>query len=212
VTSFWARRTTSHEECLSEIARLPGVLPGRQHAVVASSALVPRNEPTLLFTNAGMVQFKNVFTAPRSGPTAAHQRAEMRARRGKHKRSRQCRLHRRHHTFFEMLGNFSFGDYFKDDAIAFAWDITQRGGPAKDKLWSDPSSALRRAGCGRRSPAFDAHHRPCGTCGRWVHRPLRLCSEYSSTRRAWPAGARSPDEDGDRFLNSGTSSHAIRAV
>jgi len=85
----------------------------QQHEILASSSLVPADDPTLLFTNAGMVQFKDVFLgAEKVGYTA------------------------RHHTFFEMLGNFSFGDYFKKDAIQFAWDLlTQEYGLDKDRLW-----------------------------------------------------------------------------
>jgi alanyl-tRNA synthetase len=90
----------------------------RGRAVVAA---VPRNDPTLMFTNAGMVQFKNVFTGLEKRPISrAVTGAEMRARRRQAQRPRQCRLHARHHTFFEMLGNFSFGDYFKDRAIELA--------------------------------------------------------------------------------------------
>src|ERR1700743_1157136 len=99
----------------------------RQHAVVPSSPLVPRNDPTLLFTNAGMVQFKNNFTGQekRANPRATSAQKCVRAG-GKHNDLDNVGYTARHHTFFEMLGNFSFGDYFKDDAIRFAWDLITR--------------------------------------------------------------------------------------
>ena len=109
----------------------------REHRVVRSSSLVPANDPTLLFTNAGMNQFKDVFLGQerRDYTRAASSQKCVRAG-GKHNDLENVGYTRRHHTFFEMLGNFSFGDYFKTDAIAFAWElITKEYGLPKDKLF-----------------------------------------------------------------------------
>src|SRR5262245_63005252 len=94
------------------------------HEVVASSPLVPRNDPTLMFVNAGMVQFKNVFTGLEQRPysRAATSQKCVRAG-GKHNDLENVGYTTRHHTFFEMLGNFSFGDYFKERAIELAWNL-----------------------------------------------------------------------------------------
>src|SRR6201997_5068777 len=108
----------------------------RQHTVVASSPLVPRNDPTLMFTNAGMVQFKNVFTGLEKRPytRAASSQKCVRAG-GKHNDLDNVGYTARHHTFFEMLGNFSFGDYFKDRAIDLAWKlVTKEFGIPADRL------------------------------------------------------------------------------
>src|ERR1700735_984745 len=109
---------------------------GQKHAVVESSPLVPRNDPTLMFTNAGMVQFKNVFTGAESRPYKRATTAQKCVRAGgKHNDLENVGYTARHHTFFEMLGNFSFGDYFKPDAIEFAWKlITNDFGLSPDKL------------------------------------------------------------------------------
>ena len=108
------------------------------HTVVASSPLVPGNDPTLMFTNSGMVQFKDVFLGEdkRSYVRAASVQACLRAG-GKHNDLENVGYTARHHTFFEMLGNFSFGDYFKRDAITFAWELlTEHFKLPKEKLWA----------------------------------------------------------------------------
>ena len=109
---------------------------GHGHEIVASSPLVPRNDPTLMFTNSGMVQFKNVFTGleHREIPRAVTSQKCVRAG-GKHNDLDNVGYTARHLTFFEMLGNFSFGDYFKELAIPLTWDLlTKDFGLAKDKL------------------------------------------------------------------------------
>ncbi len=107
------------------------------HAVVASSPLVPGNDPTLLFTNSGMVQFKDVFLGKDKRPYSRATTAQRSVRAGgKHNDLENVGYTARHHTFFEMLGNFSFGDYFKRDAIRYAWELlTAVYGLPKDKLW-----------------------------------------------------------------------------
>ncbi|MFL4971722.1 MAG: alanine--tRNA ligase-related protein, partial [Xanthobacteraceae bacterium] len=109
---------------------------GNEHEVVASSPLVPRNDPTLMFTNAGMVQFKNVFTGLEKRPYRRAVTAQKCVRAGgKHNDLDNVGYTARHHTFFEMLGNFSFGDYFKDRAIELAWNlVTGEFGLPVDRL------------------------------------------------------------------------------
>ncbi|SHE43237.1 alanyl-tRNA synthetase [Loktanella atrilutea] len=180
------------------------------HEVVASSPLVPRNDPTLMFANSGMVQFKNLFTGVE---TRDYQRATtaqkcVRAG-GKHNDLDNVGYTARHHTFFEMLGNFSFGDYFKDDAIAFAWELlTKDFGLNKDKLLvtvyhtDDEAAAIWKKVAGItddriiRIPTDDNFWRmgPTGPCG--------PCTEifYDHGDSIWGGPPGSAEEDGDRFI------------
>jgi len=126
------------------------------HAVVPSSPLVPGNDPTLLFTNAGMVQFKDVFLGAekRSYTRAASSQRCVRAG-GKHNDLDQVGYTARHHTFFEMLGNFSFGDYFKQDAIAYAWELLTG-------VWALPKEKLLVTIYHTDDEAFDIWHKTIG--------------------------------------------------
>ncbi|MHC0053914.1 alanine--tRNA ligase [Actibacterium sp. D379-3] len=180
------------------------------HEVVDSSPLVPRNDPTLMFANSGMVQFKNLFTGVE---TRDYQRATtaqkcVRAG-GKHNDLDNVGYTARHHTFFEMLGNFSFGDYFKEEAIPFAWELlTKDFGIDKNKLLvtvyhTDDEAAdiwKKVAGLGDdriiRIPTNDNFWMmgPTGPCG--------PCSEifYDHGDHIWGGPPGSPEEDGDRFI------------
>ena len=183
---------------------------GHGHEVLASSPLVPQNDPTLLFTNAGMVQFKNVFTG-------AEQRAYNRAvtsqkcvrAGGKHNDLENVGYTVRHNTFFEMLGNFSFGDYFKDVAIELAWNlVTKEFGLPFEKLLvtvyseDDEAYALWQKIAGLpeskiiRIPTSDnfwamGDTGPCGPCS-------EIFYDHGPSIPGGPPG--SPDEDGDRFI------------
>ncbi len=180
------------------------------HEVVASSPLVPRNDPTLLFTNAGMVQFKNVFTGVEKRPYSRAATAQKCVRAGgKHNDLENVGYTARHHTFFEMLGNFSFGDYFKDVAIELAWNlVTREFGLAKDRLlvtvFSEDDEAFdlwrRIAGLPEhkviRIPTSDnfwamGDTGPCGPCS-------EIFYDHGEHIPGGPPG--SPDQDGDRFI------------
>ena len=178
------------------------------HTVVPSSPLVPRNDPTLLFTNAGMVQFKNLFVGAekRDYVRAASVQKCVRAG-GKHNDLDNVGYTARHHTFFEMLGNFSFGDYFKEEAISFAWDlVTKKLALPKDKLLVTvyPTDAVARGLwqkiAGLPDSRIIGHESnlwamgPVGPCG--------YCSEifYDQGDKVAGGPPGSPDEDGDRFL------------
>ena len=137
------------------------------HEVVASSPLVPGNDPTLLFTNAGMVQFKDVFLGDdkRSYSTAASSQRCVRAG-GKHNDLENVGYTARHHTFFEMLGNFSFGDYFKREAIQYAWEfLTETLGLPEERLWV---TVFRRRRRGRGYLAQGNEGRPEAFCAPWA--------------------------------------------
>ncbi|KQZ78286.1 alanine--tRNA ligase [Mesorhizobium sp. Root157] len=180
------------------------------HEVVASSPLVPRNDPTLMFTNAGMVQFKNVFTGLESRPYSRATTSQKCVRAGgKHNDLDNVGYTARHHTFFEMLGNFSFGDYFKERAIELAWNlITREFGLAKDRLLvtvyhTDDAAAdfwKKIAGLPDekiiRIPTSDnfwamGDTGPCGPCS-------EIFYDHGDHIPGGPPG--SPDEDGDRFI------------
>ena len=182
----------------------------KDHQVVASSPLVPRNDPTLMFVNSGMVQFKNLFTGQetRDYVRAASAQKCVRAG-GKHNDLDNVGYTARHHTFFEMMGNFSFGDYFKEQAIAQAWDlITKDFGIDKSRLYvtvyhTDEEAAdiwKKYAGLPDdriiRIATDDNFWRmgPTGPCG--------PCTEifYDHGPHIWGGPPGSAQEDGDRFI------------
>ncbi|MEC8641614.1 MAG: alanine--tRNA ligase-related protein, partial [Pseudomonadota bacterium] len=180
------------------------------HEIVDSSPLVPQNDPTLMFTNAGMVQFKNLFTGleTRSYNRAVTSQKCVRAG-GKHNDLENVGYTARHHTFFEMLGNFSFGDYFKENAIELAWNlVTREFGLDSSKLLvtvyhEDDEAAdhwKKIAGLGddriiriATSDNFWAmgDTGPCGPCS-------EIFYDHGDHIPGGPPG--SPDEDGDRFI------------
>ncbi|HTB29861.1 MAG TPA: alanine--tRNA ligase [Steroidobacteraceae bacterium] len=180
------------------------------HAVVPSSSLVPGNDPTLLFTNAGMVQFKDVFLGKetRDYSRAASAQRCVRAG-GKHNDLENVGYTARHHTFFEMLGNFSFGDYFKREAIHFAWNfVTGTLGIPKDRLWvtvytEDDEAARvwteeigispnRCTRMGEQSNFWSMGETgPCGPC-------TEIFYDHGQDIAGGPPG--SPDEEGDRYV------------
>jgi len=187
------------------------------HQLVPSASLIPANDPTLLFTNAGMVQFKDVFTGKESRPyhRATSSQRCVRAG-GKHNDLENVGYTARHHTFFEMLGNFSFGDYFKRDAIQYAWELlTQVYGLPAEKLWVTvyqeddeaydiwaneikvPVERIIRIGDNKGARyASDnfwqmADTGPCGPCTEIF---------YDHGPQIWGGPPGSPEEDGDRYI------------
>ncbi len=182
----------------------------QQHQAVKSSSLIPGNDPTLLFVNAGMVQFKDVFLGAekRAYTRAASSQRCVRAG-GKHNDLDQVGYTARHHTFFEMLGNFSFGDYFKREAIQFAWDfLTKELGLPVEKLWvtvfeeDDEAEKIWRDEIGfpadkiSRIGAKDNFWQmgdtgPCGPC-------TEIFYDHGEDIAGGPPGT--PEEDGDRFI------------
>ena len=182
----------------------------KQHQVVPSSSLVPGNDPTLLFTNAGMVQFKDVFLGrEKLGYTRATSSQRCVRAGGKHNDLENVGYTARHHTFFEMLGNFSFGDYFKREAINFAWEfLTVEVGLPAEKLWvtvfeEDEEAAdiwLKEVGVDpNRFGRIGAKDNfwamgdtgPCGPC-------TEIFYDHGEDIPGGPPG--SPDEDGDRYI------------
>ncbi|WP_206999750.1 alanine--tRNA ligase [Trinickia mobilis] len=187
------------------------------HTIVRSSSLVPGNDPTLLFTNSGMVQFKDVFLGAESRPYSRATTAQRSVRAGgKHNDLENVGYTARHHTFFEMLGNFSFGDYFKRDAIHYAWELlTSVYKLPKDKLWVTvykeddeaydiwakevgvPAERIIRIGDNKGARyASDnfwqmADTGPCGPCSEIF---------YDHGPEVWGGPPGSPEEDGDRYI------------
>ena len=191
-------------------ARFLDFFEGHGHQVVPSSSLVPHGDPTLLFTNAGMVQFKDVFLgqAKRDCPRAVTDQRCVRAG-GKHNDLENVGYTARHHTFFEMLGNFSFGDYFKREAIGYAWELlTEDFGLPADKLWVTvfeeddeaagiwldeigvPKEQFSRAGVTDNFWTM-GDTGPCGPCS-------EIFYDHGSAVSGGPPG--SPDADGDRYV------------
>ena len=170
------------------------------HEVVPSSPLVPRNDPTLMFTNAGMVQFKNVFTGLEKRPYARAATAQKCVRAGgKHNDLDNVGYTARHHTFFEMLGNFSFGDYFKDRAIELAWNlITKEFGLPADRLMvtvyvdDDEAFGLWKKIAGLPDEQDHPHRRLATISGRWATPARAARARKSSTITASTSPAARP--------------------
>ena len=182
----------------------------RNHQVVASSSLVPANDPTLLFTNAGMVQFKELFLGEESRDYSRATTSQRCVRAGgKHNDLENVGYTARHHTFFEMLGNFSFGDYFKREAIQFAWEfLTVELEMPPEKLWitvfedDDEAAAIwldeikidsnRFSRLGEKDNFWAMGDTgPCGPCS-------EIFYDHGPGVFGGPPG--SPDEDGDRYI------------
>jgi len=187
-----------------------GFFEKHEHTLVASSSLVPADDPTLLFTNAGMVQFKDVFLGREKRPYTRATSSQRCVRAGgKHNDLENVGYTARHHTFFEMLGNFSFGDYFKEEAIRFAWSfLTEELGIPEQRLWVtvyeddqqaediwlkqlkiDPQRFSRLGAEGNFWSMGDIG--PCGPC-------TEIFYDHGEAIAGGPPG--SPDEDGDRYI------------
>ena len=182
----------------------------KQHQAIASSSLVPGNDPTLLFTNAGMVQFKDVFLGADKRPYTRATSSQRCVRAGgKHNDLENVGYTARHHTFFEMLGNFSFGDYFKEDAIKFAWEFLTT-------VLKLPTEKLLVTVYHTDDEAFDIWHKQVGLPADRIIRitttdnfwsmgdtgPCGPCSEifYDHGDDIWGGPPGSAEEDGDRFI------------
>ncbi|AJX00487.1 alanine--tRNA ligase [Burkholderia gladioli] len=187
------------------------------HTIVRSSSLVPGNDPTLLFTNSGMVQFKDVFLGTESRPYSRATTSQRSVRAGgKHNDLENVGYTARHHTFFEMLGNFSFGDYFKKDAIHYSWELlTSVYGLPKEKLWVTvyhdddeaydiwakevgvPTERIIRIGDNKGARYASDNFWQMGDTG-----PCGPCSEifYDHGPDVWGGPPGSPEEDGDRYI------------
>ncbi|MFT5391347.1 MAG: alanyl-tRNA synthetase [Gammaproteobacteria bacterium] len=180
------------------------------HEIVPTSPLVPGNDPTLLFTNAGMVQFKDVFTGADKRPYSRAVTAQRCVRAGgKHNDLENVGYTARHHTFFEMLGNFSFGDYFKREAIQNAWELLTKGyGIPSERLWitvfenDDEAEAIWRdeigvpadriTRCGEKDNFWSMGDTgPCGPCS-------EIFYDHGPEVEGGPPGT--PEEDGDRYI------------
>jgi alanyl-tRNA synthetase len=191
-------------------AQFLGYFEEQGHKIVESSPLVPGNDPTLLFTNAGMVQFKDVFLGTDKRPYSRAVTSQRCVRAGgKHNDLENVGYTARHHTFFEMLGNFSFGDYSKRDAIRFAWRLlTEQFGMPADKLWvtvyedDDEAEDLwfndigidqsRFSRCGAKDNFWSMGDTgPCGPCSEIF---------YDHGPEIWGGPPGSPEEDGDRYI------------
>jgi alanyl-tRNA synthetase len=185
------------------------------HQVLPSSALVPHNDPTLMFTNAGMVQFKNIFTGKEAIPTPPRAATAQKCVRagGKHNDLDNVGYTARHHTFFEMMGNFSFADYFKEEAIYYAWNLlTKKMGISAEKLYAtvyhtdDEAFGLWKKIAGlpegkiMRIPTSDnfwamGDTGPCGPCSE-----IFYDHGADAAHGAWALDAQGNDQFGDRFI------------
>ena len=182
----------------------------RQHSKVASASLIPVNDPTLLFTNAGMVPFKDLFLGHE---TADYVRATSSQRcvraGGKHNDLENVGYTARHHTFFEMLGNFSFGDYFKRDAIEYAWEfLTKELGLSEEKLWitvyekDDEAADIWLNEIGVSQERFSRIGEKDNFWSMGDVGPCGPCSEifYDHGEQYWGGPPGTPEEDGDRYI------------